>query len=264
MPDRTCATPRCNNTNTPHRARIGSGHWCISCLDHWRRHDGDDPAGRKGLRPVANSCVVIEDGKRCGQDIVHKAHGWCDMHRSLARNNGSPTARQRTRGGGLLALVHAAAKATDDDCIIPTGWGQRPIVKLNGVMTPGARAVWKIVHGDPGTLSVLHTCNGGSGVHGCISIRHLYLGDAAQNSRDMVEAGRSLQGEQHRMHVLTEDDVHEIRRRHVRGTGPYDRGNSRDLAEEFGVCPTTIRRAVNGRTWTHLHEGPVGGEHRGD
>lgn len=258
MSDRICSTARCGKTNAPHRARTGSGYWCGTCLDHWRRN-GTDPAERQALRPVEESCPVVEDGVRCGRPVSVKRTGWCEMHRKLAQNNGSPTVRLRGGRGTLQAFVRAAAAATTDECLIPPGWtprgNTRPVVRLDGEATSAARQVWTLAHGDPGELDVLHTCNGGSGAHGCINIRHLYLGDATQNARDMVDAERQARGETHGSHVLTEEDVREIRRRHVPGTGPYNRGNSADLAAEYGVDVTAIRKAVRGRTWSHLKRG---------
>ncbi|WP_433341699.1 hypothetical protein [Streptomyces sp. CA-253872] len=203
--------------------------------------------------------MVVEGGVRCTNAVYVKSRGWCETHRkAAARNNGAP-ARTRLYGPGeLLTLVHAAAAATGDECIIPRGWKtkergtRRPMVKLGGRMMPAARAVWTLAHGDPGELHVLHTCHAGDGSQGCITIRHLYTGNNHQNSQDRVKEGRQARGEDHGCHVLTEEQVREIRRRHVPGTGPYNRGNTRELAEEFGVATTTLRNAVSGRAWVHL------------
>lgn len=250
MSERTCSTGGCGNQNTPHRARIGSGHWCNSCLDWWRRHDGDDPANRSGLATFPAGCVVAEDGERCGRTVVVKRHGWCAMHRSIARrNDGDPTARSRARKGDLLVLARTAAVATTDDCIIPEGWNQRPKIKYGGKQVEGARLVWMLAEGDPGDRDVLHTCNGGSGDHGCINRRHLRLGDAADNAADRAAAGRTVRGVQHWNAVLNESQVVDVRQRYVRGTGPYNRGNTAALAAEFGVSQSAIRRAVRRKTW---------------
>jgi hypothetical protein len=258
MQNRICSIPRCGNTRTPHRARAGDGYWCDTCLSYWKR-TGKSPAGRQGLIAVPDGCVVIEDGARCGRDVAVKSRGWCGMHRSVAKNNGGdPTARKRARKGGLMAIVQEAARATGNECVIPPGWNQRPKVKLNGVLVTATKAVWILAHGEEPCGDLLHTCNGGSGDNGCISVQHLYVGDVAQNARDMVEAGRSLRGERHHQHVLATTQVHEIRRRHVRGRGPYDRGNTRDLADEYGVAMTTIRAIIRGENWGWLEEGGNG------
>ncbi|MFG2404260.1 hypothetical protein ACGFR8_07950 [Streptomyces brevispora] len=261
MPDRSCSTSRCGKPNAPHRARLGSGYWCMSCLDHWRRHD-EDPAHRQALRPVLEACPVVEDGAPCGRPVVVKRTGWCESHRKVALRNGSPTSRKRAGRVRLLDLVLGAARAADEECIIPAGWEQRPIVRLEGQQMTAARAVWTLAHGDPGQAHVLHTCNEGDGSHGCISIRHPYLGDNDQNTRDRMDAERQARGEGHGRHILTVAQVQDIRRRHVPGTGPYNRGNTRDLAGEFTVAESTIRAAVRGDNWGWLQGGAPGGDDR--
>jgi hypothetical protein len=196
--------------------------------------------------------------------VAVKRTGWCERHRKLAQNNGSPTTRKRAGRGSLLALVRAATVSTTEECIIPTGWEQRPIVRLDGVQMTAARAVWTLAHGDPGEAHVLHSCNEGDGSHGCINLRHLRTGDNADNTRDRMEAERQARGEGHGGHVLTEEEVQELRRRHVPGTGPYNRGNTRDLAEEYGVAMSTVRNAVSGRSWTYLGRGAPDGHDRRD
>lgn len=262
MLDRICSTARCSNTRTPHRARLGDGYWCNSCLSYWTR-TGEDPARRQQLQPVEETCVIVEEGVRCTRPVYIKSRGWCETHRKAAARNSGIPARARLHGPGeLLALVRAAAVATAEECVIPRGWrprpGRRPMVKLDGQLMPAARAVWTLAHGDPGELHVLHTCHGGDGSQGCITIRHLYTGDNEQNSRDRVEAGRQARGEGHGCHILAEEEVREIRRRHVPGTGPYNRGNTRALAEEFGVGTTTIRAVIRGEKWGWLGDGGPG------
>ncbi|QUW78252.1 hypothetical protein SMIR_03065 [Streptomyces mirabilis] len=58
--------------------------------------------------------------------------------------------------------------------------------------------------------------------------------------------------------------VAEIRRRHVPGTGPYNRGNSRALAEEFGVGVTTIRAIIRGENWGWLRKEAARADAGGD
>jgi hypothetical protein len=187
----------------------------------------------------------------CGLSVTYKRKTMCEMHRRLELRNGSPTSRHRAGRGRLQALVHEAASATTDDCVIPPRWHQRPKVRFNGKMMTAARAVWWIAEGvDPGDGMVLHTCH--QGIEGCINRRHLYLGDHAQNMRDKVEAERCSRGEEHGMAKLTTAQVIEIRRRYVRGRGPYDRGNSAALAEAFGVAQTMIRMIVRREAWAWL------------
>lgn len=134
--------------------------------------------------------------------------------------------------------------------------GTRPVVKVGGVRRAASRQAWIERHGDPGDRAVLHTCSGGSGDKGCINVRHLRLGDDAENTRDRDDAGHTvvpmLRGEEHGNAKLTVDQVREIRRRYAPGANRHSTGNRAALAEEFGVAPSTIRDVVQRRRWKHV------------
>lgn len=90
----------------------------------------------------------------------------------------------------------------------------------------------------------LHTCDNPP----CVNPRHLYAGTVKENVRDMLERGRhvAVSGEDSPMAKLTDEQVREIRRRFVPGLNRYIRGNSRELADEFGVSQNHIRHIVAG------------------
>jgi hypothetical protein len=115
-----------------------------------------------------------------------------------------------------------------------------------------SRAVWIIAHGDPGKAFVLHSCH--RGVEGCINIRHLYLGNQAQNGRDMAVGGRrkgivTVRGERAPKAKLTEDAVREIRRRYATGSE-----SQTTLAKAFGVSQPAIGYVVRGDSWAHVQD----------
>lgn len=193
-------------------------------------------------------CTVTESKERCPR-VGRIVNGLCPMHLRRAQENGSPLALRRKKRLSLADL-RAAAASTTDECLIPDTTDGRAEVRLNGVKMAAARAVWIIADGDPGDAWVLHRCNGGSGSHGCINRRHLYLGDAAQNHEDMDDAGNRALGEDHGNALLTNEQAAEIRRRYVRGTGPYNRGNAVDLAEEFGVHRSVITAVARGASYS--------------
>lgn len=62
--------------------------------------------------------------------------------------------------------------------------------------------------------------------------------------------GRVFRGSQHARAKLTEEKVAEARRRYKAGE------LVEELAEEFGVSATTVRNAIFGATWRHVHETP--------
>lgn len=105
-----------------------------------------------------------------------------------------------------------------------------------------------------------HTCPN----RACVNPAHLYEGTASDNARDSVLAGTNFaanmsnatrnkgvpkrRGELHYFAKLTERDVREIRRRKRAGE------SSGVIAKDYAVARSTIKRAINGRTWKHLSE----------
>lgn len=77
------------------------------------------------------------------------------------------------------------------------------------------------------------------------TLTNLRWGSRLDNAADRQRNGGYQRGEAAVSAKLTEDEVHELRRRHP--------GESlRALAGEFGISHTAVRRAVNGATWSHL------------
>jgi hypothetical protein len=223
---------------------------CKACIEWKRRNGGTDPNGRplspKGRGKGRKQCNIVEDGTRCPNPV--SGNGMCLKHCKRVKRSGDPLKVRPKRGNGeLLAACRAAAQGATDECILlTTAAGARMHVMLDGVHMHASRAVWILANGDPGDAHVLHTCNGGSGATGCINIRHLRIGDSAENAQDKVDAWRQVWGEEHHRHVLTEDQVREVLRRYK----PRDPVNGgRALAAEFGVAPSTISVLVRGKTW---------------
>lgn len=118
------------------------------------------------------------------------------------------------------------------------------------------RVAWELHHGAiPDGLFVCHRCDNPR----CVRPVHLFLGTAADNSRDMCAKGRVQSGAQHHTQRqpdrvargeqgsnarLTWEQVHEIRAR-------YGAGGARlqDLADEYGVNFGTIGKIVRGDRW---------------
>ncbi len=80
---------------------------------------------------------------------------------------------------------------------------------------------------------------------------NLLWGTHLENMADKKMHGRQPIGEQTASHKLSESDV--LRIREIHGTKPL-----REIAAEYGVSHTAIRRAALGIKWTHLQGGANG------
>lgn len=106
------------------------------------------------------------------------------------------------------------------------------------------RVSWKIFKGEiPEGLFVCHSCDNPA----CVNPDHLFLGDQMANLKDMIAKGRAIKrgmkGEEHPAHILTKEQVKEIRESKETGI---------ELAFKYSVSTTTISDIRNRRIWKHL------------
>lgn len=120
------------------------------------------------------------------------------------------------------------------------GYGVRYV---NGKAVLVHRHEYQAHHGDlPDGLLVRHKCD----VRACYEIDHLVPGTALDNSRDMVERGRSGVGERNARASLTEQDVLAIR------NADRYRGYQKDLAVKYGVTFQQISAIILRKKWQHV------------
>jgi len=161
-------------------------------------------------------------------------------------------------------------------CDVP-GWPGFKVTRDGAIMGPSGKTLSPITNRS-GHLYVLHRLEGREGpmrrlyVHQAVLLafvgpippsmdcRHLdgdpsrnvdtnlAWGTRLENVHDKQRHGTQTRGEKSGTAVLTPSDVMEIRRLH--GKKPL-----RDIAKQFGVSHTTIRRAALGLKWAHLKEG---------
>lgn len=179
------------------------------------------------------------------------ARGMCSTH------------YMRQRRAGLLPVVnqkHAPFEERfwrfvqkSDGCWL---WKSSFTVKGYGKLGGGGRGgkqllahrvSYEIHHGEiPDGMVVMHKCDNPA----CVNPDHLQVGTQSENILDSLSKGRKVcvapvhQGEQHWSAKLTEDDVRAIRE--SKGI-PYT-----ELAKQYGVYPSVIRRAAVGETWKHV------------
>jgi DNA invertase Pin-like site-specific DNA recombinase len=85
---------------------------------------------------------------------------------------------------------------------------------------------------------VLHRCDNPD----CVNPDHLYLGDYSANQQDRNIRHRNPASK------LTEEIISEARAEREKGA------TYTELAERFGVVPSTIYHALAGKTWRHAND----------
>ncbi len=88
--------------------------------------------------------------------------------------------------------------------------------------------------------NVCHTCD----VRLCVNINHLFAGTPADNSRDMVDKGRSTHGSKNPRAKLTEAEATDIREGYASGLVTQQM-----LADLYGVGMSTICETIKRRRW---------------
>lgn len=139
------------------------------------------------------------------------------------------------RSGGPDAC-HEWTKSRHD-----AGYGQISDPDIPGRPKRTHVLAWEIANGRkvlPGE-KVRHTCDNPP----CCNSRHLVIGSTGDNTRDMVERGRTTS-------PVTALDVQQIRERYH-----GHQGQLQQIANEYGISVTGVSNIVAGVTWAHLPQG---------
>ena len=126
----------------------------------------------------------------------------------------------------------------------PNGYGQFSATiggRLRNMRAHRLAYIWSGKHLDDADL-LCHTCDNPS----CVNPDHLFVGTHQDNMADKVEKDRQAKGESIGVSVLTEDQVHEIRRRFKAGE------SGSNIADKFGVSKQCVYGIVKRRTWRHI------------
>lgn len=122
----------------------------------------------------------------------------------------------------------------------PKGYG---ITGMYGKVFQAHRLAYTLSVGPiPDGLLILHSCHNPS----CCNPNHLRPGTANDNTQDMVQAGRAMDGEKSTA-KLTNSQVLEMRA--LFETGNY---SQEELAGRFGVGRQNVSCIVRYKTWKHI------------
>jgi hypothetical protein len=104
------------------------------------------------------------------------------------------------------------------------------------------RVSWRLVHGDPGEMWVLHKCDNPR----CVRPSHLFLGDRRANIDDMLAKERQNRGAENVNARLDEEKVRQMRELREGGLS-YDK-----IGARFGVSGKAARCVCERITWKHV------------
>lgn len=90
------------------------------------------------------------------------------------------------------------------------------------------------------SLVVCHKCDNPL----CVNPDHLFLGTVADNCADMVNKGRSQQGQKHWKSRLTVEQILLIRN---------DVRTGKEIAADFGVSERQVLRIKDGTRWASIN-----------
>jgi hypothetical protein len=127
-----------------------------------------------------------------------------------------------------------------------SGYGRTSIAtkhygKILIQLTGTHRISWELCRGSiPKGFVVCHHCDNKI----CVNPNHLFIGTQRENIQDCARKNRIRFGERNNTTKLTYDQVLEIKKRRRRGE------KMRCLAEEFGLCESTVYRIMSGTIWS--------------
>ena len=152
---------------------------------------------------------------------------------------------KRGVGGSLRSRILQKITINSNGCwewegaVGSNGYGEIRIKngRSGGKRVSAHRAAYEAFIGAiPDGLSVLHTCDN----RACVNPAHLFLGSPADNSRDMVDKGRSARGERQAGARLSKAQVVEIKQ---------SKAPLKHFAEKFGVHIGTVSKVRTGHNW---------------
>ncbi|TCU34166.1 hypothetical protein [Rhizobium azibense] len=174
-------------------------------------------------------------------------NGMCKAHYRRLRIYGDPLVG-RTMDGEPMEWLLRHRDFQGDECL-PWPYnknehGQGQLRQGDGNI-PASRMMCILAHGDPPShvFEAAHSC--GNGHLACCNQNHLRWATKKENAADRTLHGTQGRGSKNGHSILTDDDVHEIRR--LRGFATF-----KQLAERFHVHPSCINDIMNGRTWAWL------------
>lgn len=227
-----CSVDGCEKTT------VGRG----LCDKHYRRMRayGDPLITSRNPPGMFDKCII----EGCPDRPISK--GLCNKHYTRAYKYGSPNIASfvpAAKGEPEKWLREVALKTCSDDCLrypfaLAKGYGQ---VWISGIKYSAHRFICAEINGPPPTKNhaAAHSC----GHSWCVNPRHISWKTYAENEADKFIHGTRGLGEKAPGSKLKEQEVRKILSME---------GTHTQIAERFGVAPTTIGAIKSGKIWGHL------------
>jgi len=125
-------------------------------------------------------------------------------------------------------------------CRHPEGYGR---FNPYGEIINSHRFIFELEGSDiPSGMIVCHHCDNPP----CVNPDHLYLGTHMDNTRDKINRGNQLRGEDHPRSKLSEENVKEIRDGIANGI------ECKFFAKQFNLSTSNISSIKNRKSWKHI------------
>lgn len=180
----------------------------------------------------------------CGKPV--ESRGWCSKHYTRWLRHGDPEAPSQQDPRPAAAFWSRVDDSGGADACWPwTGRlradGYGIAIKVEDRTDRPHRHALRLSLGRPigRGLHAMHSCDNPP----CCNPKHLREGTTQQNTQEAVARGRMQRGEERSQHVLSVEEVRDIRRSPL---------SSREAAVAFGVHDGTVRKIRRGERWRHV------------
>lgn len=135
---------------------------------------------------------------------------------------------------------------------MPNGYGSLKLGQRGSRQVAAHRIAWVLAHGEiPKGLFVLHRCDQPR----CVSVDHLFLGTAKDNSEDMTRKGRHACHQGTRRQKLNATDGERIS--DLRRAGH----TQQEIADWFGISNSMVCQILSGKRHARTHVNPPNVRH---
>lgn len=206
-------------------------------------------SGENSMTAKTISKICSVDG--CRQPKTRRVY--CNKHYMRLHRNGSLDIQPQLSETYQTPFWDRVTISDLDQCwewklgVDKDGYG---VASFNARPVRAHRLAYYFTHGKWPELT-RHTCDNPP----CCNPNHLLDGTAKDNSRDMVDRGRSAQGENHGHSKLTTAEVAVIRRTGIlfkTGSGKGSGFSQKALASKYGVSRRVIKLILEGEAWKHV------------